>query len=87
MKTIWKYEIFPEATIEMPVGSKILDVQVQFDKPCIWVLVNSDVTVKKVKRRFICYGTGHSIPDYPGEFIGTFQLHGGGLVFHLFEVT
>lgn len=83
-KTIWKYEIFPEAIIEMPIGAKILDVQEQFDKPYMWALV--DKFAPKESRTFMCYGTGHNIPDDPGEYIGTFQMHGGGLVFHLFEV-
>jgi hypothetical protein len=33
------------------------------------------------------YGTGHDMPDDPGQYVGTFQMHGGALVFHLFEVN
>ena len=31
-------------------------------------------------------GTGNPMPDEPGEYIATFQMHGGALVFHAFEL-
>lgn len=35
-------------------------------------------------RHFRIKGTGHAADDI-GDYIGTFQLNGGSLVFHLFE--
>jgi len=32
------------------------------------------------------YGTDNPIPDEPGSFIGTFQMPGGALVFHVFDL-
>lgn len=36
-------------------------------------------------RTFAIYGTGHVQESICGEYIGTFQLHSGALVFHVFE--
>ena len=81
---IWKYPV--EATdsflVEMPIGARILSVQVQRDEVCMWALVDPNAPTEG--RRFNVYGTGHPIRRDPGEFVGTFQLRGGALVFHLF---
>jgi len=85
MKTIYKYLIDPAFdSFEMPKGAQVLTVQTQGNKPHIWALV--DVDQKEVEvRKFVTYGTGHLMPNDPGQYIGTFQLNGGALVFHLFE--
>ena len=36
---------------------------------------------------FVTYGTGHDVPDEPGQYVGTFFMNGGSLVFHVFETT
>jgi len=38
-----------------------------------------------VPRTFAIYGTGHKHEHVEGTYIGTFQLDGGSLVFHVFE--
>ena len=86
MSTIWKYAI-PVAdkfTLDMPKGAKIISLQVQLGAPCIWAIVDPDLREKE--REFVVVGTGHELPDYPVEFIGTFQVNNGQLVFHVFEV-
>lgn len=90
MKTIWKYEIPAQEDIHLkiPKGGEILAVQVQFRTPFIWVLV--DPNAEKEDRYFDVIGTGHECNDIIGSgtvrtYIGTFQLHSGSLVFHLFE--
>ena len=87
-KTIWKFELetTDNQTIEMPIGSKILTVQTQNGKVCLWALV--DPTVIKVKVFIDIFGTGHEI--HYGEniirnYLGTYQLQNGDLVFHVFE--
>jgi len=87
---IWKYEIIPDdkIQIEMPEKAEILSVQFQKGKVCIWALVNADN--KPEKRFFEVFGTGHKVPVDMGisrKFMGTFQIYGGDLVFHLFERT
>jgi len=86
MKTVWKYEInLYRQSFSLPKDSKILTVQTQNNIPCIWVLV--DTEQKEEERRYEIYGTGHRIdPTLNLEYIGTFQVDGGTLVFHLFEV-
>lgn len=85
-KTIWKYQ-FPiddHITILMPHGAKVLAVQVQDRVPCIWALVDTRET-KCVPYKFRLYGTGHPCESDLSNYIGTFQMAGGKLVFHLFE--
>lgn len=84
MQTIWKYPVVldDEFELRMPAGARLLTVQVQQGKPVLWALVNPDVPQKT--RRFRLYGTGQPLPDAPGEYVGSFQVHGGALVFHLF---
>jgi hypothetical protein len=36
-------------------------------------------------RRFRVAGTGHELEPYVDRYIGTFQMLGGTLVFHVFE--
>jgi len=88
-KVIWKYELNTTDVqkLGMPKGAEILTVQTQFDKPCLWALVNPDA--EKETRGFMTYGTGHTIPTepYPHKYIGTYQLNSGVLVFHVFEFT
>lgn len=91
MKTIYKYliPIDREFVLDLPLGAKILTVQMQTtdaggSRPCIWALV--DTMVEKSKRTLYMRGTGE---DSDGTehmlYIGTFQLDRLGLVFHLFE--
>lgn len=85
MKTIWKWTLKPACEISMPDKAKILTVQVQNGEPQLWATV--DTNEPTVLRKFCTYGTGHTLPDNPGEFIGSFQLADGALVFHVFEQT
>lgn len=83
---IWKWTLAvkDEQTIDMPMDAKILSVQMQGESPQVWALVNEHQP-RKQGRRIAIYGTGNPIPDVPGEYISTFQMHGGQLVFHAFE--
>jgi hypothetical protein len=87
MRTIWKYDLIPNdenrILIEMPTGAKVLTVQVQGDSVCLWALV--DTEMGKGTRIFEIYGTGHPVSTYQKRYIGTFQMEGGTLVFHVFE--
>jgi len=84
--TIWKFPfaVADEFQVQMPAGSQVLSVQVQNGQPCMWAKVYEDAPF--VTRRFRVYGTGHGIPEaLPLDFVGTFQVQDGLLVFHLFE--
>ncbi len=90
MKAIWKYELetVDEQEILMPLGAEILTVQIQYGKPCIWCLVfvkDKGLVINK-PRMIKIFGTGHTIEDnYPGVYIGTYQLEGGKGIFHVFD--
>ena len=95
MKTIWKFplELIDEQDVMMPKGAKILSVHVQVsidvseahEIVCLWALVDPDAKLQK--RVIEIFGTGNPI-DVPGvthKFIGTVQMRGGSLVWHVFE--
>ena len=85
MKTIYKWTLTVGMTeLQMPAGAKVLTAQMQGDQPQLWALV--DPTQPKERRVFVIYGTGNSVPDNPGEYVATFQMDGGALVWHVFEV-
>ena len=86
MRTIWKWPLLAETTtINMPHGAKLLTIQEQDGLPVLWAM--GDPGVMMYPRTFRWYGTGHKLPDEPGEYVGTFQMRGGELVVHVFEVT
>lgn len=88
MKKIYKYplEIRDEQVVLLPTGSKILTVQSQGEQACIWALVNPTMS-NDMAITIRIFGTGHTIQDSDKmEYIGTFQMCGGSLVFHVFKV-
>lgn len=89
MLTTWKYEVPAEDYFELslPLGAKPLTVQAQHEKPQMWVLLDKDETIY-VNRRFRVAGTGHIISESMKvlQHIGTFQLRGASLIFHVFEM-
>lgn len=85
-RAIWKYKMPLEGkfSLDIPDGYLILDVQPQFDTPCMWAMVNPDA--KKQKQDFVIIGTGnHFHMDFVGAHVGTFQMHGGALIWHVFH--
>ena len=84
MKTIWKYELQVDRNeIEIPQGAAILSVQTQNERPCIWFELFADNP--KETRVFEIFGTGHTLPNSPGRYIGTIQLMDGKFVGHIYE--
>jgi len=85
MNEIWKYklEVVDNQTIELPINSGILSLQIQHGEPCIWVAVDLDETESK-EVEFITIGTGNAFDIKNKHFLGTYQLHKGALVFHVF---
>jgi len=86
MITIYKYPLLmtDQQQLYLPGGSEILCVQVQHEQPCIWV--RQETTNSSVYRTLRTYGTGHQMQSPSEKYIGTYQLSGGQLVFHVFEV-
>ena len=84
--TIWKYEFEVQDKFEvmMPTDAKVLSVQMQGPQSCMWAQVEESQPA--TARQFRVFGTGHSMTYEDMRYIGTLQMHGGMLVFHLCEV-
>jgi len=88
MTSIYKYPFDVNDRVEllMPASAEILTVQMQHGRPCVWARVDPKEEPGIVVLRI--FGTGHPIDDKNDmEYVGTFQMSGGALVFHVFEVT
>jgi len=89
MRTIWKYRVRASDTFthKIPLGARFLSVQTQKGDPQMWFTVETNNQLEE--RRFFVAGTGQEIPQdlfIVSDYLGTFQLSDGALVFHLFEV-
>jgi hypothetical protein len=86
-KVVWKYplELKDEQIIEMPANARMLCVQMQGETPSLWVLV--DPYKAHESRKILIAGTGHEREALAGflTYIGSFQMMGGQLVYHVFE--
>jgi hypothetical protein len=83
--TVWKFPLLMETiqTVQMPEICRPLTVMVQRGIPCIWALVAENSPAVPVKVRI--FGTGHSgVPPRRSDYLGSFQLDDGALVFHVF---
>lgn len=89
MLKIFKYPIVIDNYFElnMPKESKVLTVDIQNNAPQLWALVDPEKSTEKRRFRFV--GTGHPIEEELENltFISTFQMDGGALIFHIFEVA
>ena len=89
MKVIYKYDLKPKTNqLTMPRGALILCVQTQQGVPRLWALVDADAPDET--RVIEVYSTGEPVIEDMGvsrNYVGTFQLEGGSLVFHVFEYT
>lgn len=87
MRTIWKFPvpIMDEFTLTMPENSEILCVKAKgLCDSEMWAIVETDAPLEDIT--FYVRGTGHDIQDLKkSQYIGTFWLQNGALVFHLFK--
>lgn len=82
---IWKFSlnVTDEQIVPMPKGSEILTVQIQQGRINLWARCSE--TAPKEDVRICIYGTGHTVPDNPGKYLGTVQHLNGDLVWHVYE--
>lgn len=94
MRTIWKHSVPVDSplvgvkgdfSLALPAGAVVLCVQTQGGEPYVWA--ECDPEQPKVERKFRLVGTGHPMPEPVSalRYIGTFQLHEGHFVGHLYE--
>lgn len=88
-RTIFKFplELANTQRIAIPKEAEVMCVQAQGNQPVMYVHLDA-AELAKEPRTFRTFGTGHPIPEEEAlEYIGTYQLDGGALVFHVFEVV
>lgn len=87
MKTIYKYSVRRGIfTVDMPREAKLLSVQLQRGVPVVWAIV--ETTNAPERRILACLETGGFIDPSvltSMSYVGTFQMHDGDLVMHLFD--
>lgn len=84
--TIWKYqlEVTDQQEINIPDEAELLTVQIQNGVPCLWAKVNPKNL--STTKQILTFGTGNPFTGGLGLlYVGTYQLHEGKLVFHVFE--
>lgn len=86
MNTIYKYPLHVAdiQEVKLPAGATPLTVEVQHGSLCLWAFVDTNASLET--RTIYMYGTGHKVSHRIEEmaFLGTVQMAGGNLVFHLF---
>ena len=84
MTTIYKYpiEITDFQILNVPKESKVLTVQVQNGRACLWLKVDPSMPEEEMK--VYIFGTGHPMPVLDLDYIGSVQMFGGRGVFHVF---
>ena len=70
--------------VMVPRGAKFLTAQIQRGEPQLWFLCDEKEPI--TNRIIAIYGTGHPLPEDPGEYISTFQELGGDLIWHVFAI-
>lgn len=87
MGTIYKYplDVCGSQSIEIPRGAVPLSVQVQHGCPQLWAIVDSDRQTEVVRVETVATGQPLDSGRMAGmSHVGTYQLRGGSLVFHVF---
>ena len=86
--SVYKFQIYLQDAfvLNLPKGAKILKVALQRDIACLWALV--DPLAPLEPRTFRMAGTGHPITEAVESlnYIDSFMMQNGALVFHVFEV-
>ncbi len=82
---IWRYPltITDQQILLLPIGAKPLSAQMlkePINGPQLWILCDENAV--KESRTIAIYGTGDSLPDEPGNYIGTLQE--GYYIWHVF---
>ena len=84
-KTIWKAILKPTDVqqIMAPDGAEMLCAREQHEQICVWF--RCDPLARLEPRTLAIVGTGNPAPDEEGRYLGSASLHGGQLMFHVFE--
>jgi hypothetical protein len=83
-KRIWKFPLKIDRlqTLTLPTPYKILSIQMQEDRPMMWVELDDEGAPTSIE--ISIYGTGWEVPNDPGQYIATIVLDSAGLVWHFY---
>lgn len=70
------------AELRLPKGASPLSLHMQFGYPTVWWMVDPEAEV--VKHSVVVVPTGARFDPRVGSYVGSWQEHGGILVWHLF---
>lgn len=89
--TIHKIELQPGvANYSLPVGAELLHAAIQHGAAQLWFKRRVDAQDTE-ERTILVTGTGHSMPDFSGDFawkfISTMLTADQNFVFHIFELV
>ena len=86
MSVIWKYELElkEKQAVSMPIGAEIIHIAAQFEKPCIWAIVDPYAEKEDRVIGILTTGGPHFNADV-SHHCGSFFLNGGLFVGHVFE--
>ena len=83
---IWKFYlgVGPETTVTLPKGAQVLSVGTQDELIHMWAIVDPDAA--RIEKNFHIVSTGEPCEHVRGmKFCGMAMMHGGSLIFHIFE--
>lgn len=86
MHTIHKFILreVDRQRVMMPKDAKILSIQLQHEKLCIWAEVHDELQLEE--RKFLVFGTGNPLRVGCNDtFLGTVQTRSGAIVWHIYE--
>jgi hypothetical protein len=84
-RRIFKYDLAVTGTqmIMMPRHAKVLSVQDQNGRLCVWAKVDPHAPAD-VRRRFVIVGTGHNLPIEMDSLTYLASVQQGAFVWHVF---
>jgi hypothetical protein len=85
IRTIYKYWLNKgpgTQVLQIPFGAEHLTVQTQDGTPVLWSLIDKSAPIRPVI--IDVFETGQTIDNVNRVYVGTYQLNGGELVYHVF---
>lgn len=85
-KAVWKFPLVAtdKQAVTMPGDPDLLYVAEQNGTICLWARIEPDAPERQ--RHIRIAGTGHLLEDDSDAIhVGSVMMHGGALVFHIFD--
>lgn len=85
VRKVFKYPLIvtDRQPVRIPVGHEFISLGVQDDTACLWAIVDPLQDLETIQ--ILIHGTGHTIYETAGEFLGTFQLADGKFTGHVWK--